>query len=69
VKRLYYSSITWAIRRIHEAKSRSDKSGIPLQDLIDQDRELRKKLLQQHKQQNQRREFINQWVVLGWAQV
>jgi len=58
MKRMNYSSITSAIRRIHEAKNRSDSSGIPVKELLEQDRELRKKLLQQREANKQRREFL-----------
>ena len=58
MKRMNYSSITSAIRRIHEAKRRSDDSGIPVRELLEQDRELRRKLLQEREQQKQRRDFL-----------
>ncbi|MDH3762101.1 MAG: FAD-dependent oxidoreductase [Gammaproteobacteria bacterium] len=58
MKRMNYSSITSAIRRIHEAKKRSDSSGIPVKELLEQDRELRKKLLQQREAKKQRRDFL-----------
>ncbi len=58
MKRMNYSSITSAIRRIHEAKRRSDSTGVPVKELLDQDRELRRKLLQDREQQKQRREFL-----------
>ncbi len=58
MKRMNYSSITSVIRRIHEAKKRSDVSGIPVQELLQQDRKFRRKLLQQREQQKQRRDFL-----------
>jgi len=58
MKRMNYSSITTAIRRIHEAKNRSDSSGIPVKELLEQDRELRRKLLQEREAKKQRREFL-----------
>ncbi|MCP4874038.1 MAG: hypothetical protein GY896_01010 [Gammaproteobacteria bacterium] len=42
MKRMNYSSITSAIRKNHQAKSKSDASGLPVAELLDQDRELRK---------------------------
>ena len=58
MKRMNYSSITSAIRRIHEAKRRSDSTGIPVKELLDQDRELRRKLLQEREARQQRRDFL-----------
>ena len=65
VKRLNYSSITSAIRRIHEAKKRSDETGIPVKELMDQDRELCKKLIQQREEHQQRRDFLKSVSGLG----
>jgi len=58
MKRMNYSSITSAIRRIHQAKSQSDASGVPIKELMDQDRELRKKLQLEREEKQQRREFL-----------
>ena len=58
MKRMNYSSITSAIRRIHAAKKRSDSSGIPVKELLEQDRELRRKLLLEREAQQQRRDFL-----------
>ena len=58
MKRLNYSSITAAIRRIHAAKAKSDSTGIPIGELLEQDRELRKKLLREREENKQRREFL-----------
>lgn len=58
MKRMNYSSITSAIRRIHQAKSQSDTSGVPIKELLDQDRELRNKLLHEREEKRQRREFL-----------
>ena len=58
MKRLNYSSITAAIRRIHAAKAKSDDSGIPAKELLEKDRELRKQLLRQREEKSQRREFL-----------
>lgn len=41
MKRLNYSTITSMIRRIHAAKQKSDATGVPIRELLDQDRELR----------------------------
>jgi monoamine oxidase len=67
MKRMNYSSITAAIRRIHEAKRRSDSTGIPVKELLDQDRELRRKLLQEREAKKQRRDFIKAAGGLGLA--
>ena len=58
MKNLNYSSITATIRRIHEAKRRSDETGIPVRELMDQDRELRKKLLTERIEREERRKFL-----------
>lgn len=58
MKRLNYSTITSTIRRIHEAKKKSDATGIPIRELLDQDRELRKQLLKKRQEQKQRRDFL-----------
>jgi len=58
MKRLNYSSITAAIRRIHAARAKSDDSGIPVKELLERDRELRKQLLRQREETRQRREFL-----------
>ncbi len=67
MKRMNYSSITSAIRRIHEAKRRSDATGIPVKELLDQDRELRRKLLREREAKRQRRDFIKAAGGLGLA--
>jgi monoamine oxidase len=58
MKRMNYSTITSAIRRIHQAKSQSDASGVPIRELLEQDRELRKKLLHEREANKQRRDFL-----------
>ena len=58
MKRMNYSSITAAIRRIHQAKTRSDASGVPIKELLEQDRQLRKKLQLEREEKRQRREFL-----------
>ena len=58
MKGMNYSSITAMLRRIHRAKSISDETGIPVRELMEQDRELRKKLLQERKVAKQRRDFL-----------
>jgi monoamine oxidase len=58
MKGMNYSSITAMLRRIHRAKSISDETGIPVRELIDRDRELRKKLLQEREVAKQRRDFL-----------
>ena len=58
MNRMNYSSITALLRRIHQAKARSDATGIPVRELMDQDRELRKKLLREREAGKQRRDFL-----------
>ena len=58
MKNLNYSSITSALRRIHRAKSISDETGIPVKELMQRDRELRKKLQQERETAKQRRDFL-----------
>ncbi len=58
MKSLNYSSITAALRRIHRAKAESDATGVPVKELLDQDRELRKRLHRERAEQRQRREFL-----------
>ncbi len=58
MKRMNYSSITAAIRRIHQATLGSEKSGIPVTELLDQDKDLRRKLQAQRLEDKQRREFM-----------
>ncbi|MCH8106419.1 MAG: hypothetical protein IIC58_13105, partial [Proteobacteria bacterium] len=55
MKRLNYSNITATIRRIHQATLRSKKTGIPIAELLDQDKELRLKLQAQRLEDKQRR--------------
>ncbi|MGD8351339.1 MAG: NAD(P)-binding protein, partial [Gammaproteobacteria bacterium] len=65
MKRLNYSTITSAIRRIHAAKKKSDATGIPIREVLDQDRELRKRLQQEREEKKQRREFLKTAAGLG----
>jgi monoamine oxidase len=58
MKRMNYSPITALLRRIHQAKAKSDATGIPVRELMDQDRELRKKLMREREEQKQRRDFL-----------
>ncbi len=58
MKSLNYSSITAALRRIHRAKAKSDATGIPVTELLEQDRELRRKLARERDEQRQRRDFL-----------
>ncbi len=53
-----YSSITATIRCIHQATLGSKNSGIPVTELLDQDKDLRRKLQAQRLEDKQRREFI-----------
>jgi monoamine oxidase len=65
MKRMNYSPITALLRRIHQAKAKSDTSGIPVRELMDQDRELRKKLMREREEQKQRRDFLRSAGGLG----
>ena len=58
MKRFNYSTITSTIRRIHSARRKSDETGIPIRELLDQDRELRNRQLKEREEQKQRREFL-----------
>ncbi|MCP4335881.1 MAG: hypothetical protein GY785_24815 [Gammaproteobacteria bacterium] len=58
MNRMNYSSITALLRRIHQAKAKSDATGIPVRELVDQDRELRKELLREHAAGKERRDFL-----------
>ncbi len=58
MKNLNYSSITAMLRRIHRAKAISDETGVPVRELLDRDRELRRKLQREREAQRQRRDFL-----------
>ncbi len=58
MKRMNYSPITALLRRIHQAKAKSDVTGIPVRELMDQDRQLRKKLMREREEQKHRRRFL-----------
>jgi len=65
MNRMNYSPITALLRRIHQAKAKSDATGIPVRELMDQDRELRKKLVHEREVQKQRRDFLRAAGVIG----
>lgn len=65
MKRMNYSSITAVLRRIHQATYNSRKSGVPVPELLDQDRELRLKLQAQRLEDKQRRDFMKTMGVIG----
>ena len=65
MKRLNYSSITSALRRIHEARRRSQATGVSTLEILEQDRELRKKLRADYEEQKQRREFLKKAAGFG----
>jgi len=58
MKGMNYSNITALLRRIHQATLRSEKSGIPISELLGQDKELRIKLQAQRLEDKQRRDFL-----------
>ncbi len=65
MKKLNYSNITATIRRIHQATLRSKKTGIPIAELLDQDKELRLKLQAQRLEDKQRRDFMKTVAGIG----
>jgi monoamine oxidase len=65
MKRMNYSSITAMLRRIHRAKSISDDTGIPVKELMERDRELRKQLQREREVTRQRRDFLKSAGGLG----
>ncbi len=58
MKNLNYSSITAMLRRIHRAKAIADETGVPVRELLDRDRELRRRLQREREAQRQRRDFL-----------
>ena len=68
MKGLNYSSITTAIRRIHQAKKKSDATGVPVKELMDQDQELRQKLFREREEKKQRRDFLKAAGAIGVAE-
>lgn len=58
MKHLNYSPLTALLRRIHRAKAQSDETGIPVKELMEQDRELRKRLQRERQLQKERRDFL-----------
>ena len=58
MKSLNYSPLTALLRRIHRAKAKSDETGIPVKELMDQDRELRKRLQRERRELEERRNFL-----------
>ena len=61
MKQMNYSPITAMLRRIHRAKAKSDATGIPVKELMEQDRALRKQLMQERESAKQRRDFLRAW--------
>ncbi len=58
MKSLNYSNITVVIRRIHQASIKSEKTGMPVDKVLAQDRELRQKINKQKLEDRQRRDFM-----------
>ena len=58
MKGLNYASLTATLRRIHAAKKQSDDTGIPVRELLERDRELRKQQLREREELRQRRDFL-----------
>ena len=67
MKHMNYSSITAMLRRIHRARAISDETGVPVKELMEQDRELRKKLQQEREVASQRRDFLRAAGGLGFG--
>ncbi|MCP4878125.1 MAG: FAD-dependent oxidoreductase, partial [Gammaproteobacteria bacterium] len=65
MKRMNYSSLTATIRRIHNATSQSKKTGIPVKEILDQDRELVRQLHNQRLENSERRKFLRSLGAIG----
>ena len=65
MKRMNYSPLTALLRRIHQAKAKSDITGIPARELLDRDRELRKQIQLQRREEQDRRNFLRNAAGVG----
>lgn len=67
MKRLNYSNLTAVLRRMHQATLRSEKTGVPVRELLDQDKQLRQEFQDKRSEDQQRRNFIKSLGGLGLA--
>jgi hypothetical protein len=58
IKGLNYSNLSSLLHRIHQASLDSEKTGIPVSKLFDQDKELHSNLRKRHIEDQQRGDFI-----------
>jgi monoamine oxidase len=58
MKGLNYSNLTAVLRRIHQASLKSEETGIPVDELLGQDRQLRQQLQHKRLEDKQRRDFM-----------
>ena len=65
MKRMNYSPLTAMLRRIHQATAKSETTGIPVRELLDRDRELRKQLQNQRREEEDRRKFLRNALGFG----
>jgi monoamine oxidase len=65
MKGMNYSSLTATLRRIHQATAKSKRTGIPVKELLDQDRELRRNLQIERVESIERRDFLKSMGVIG----
>jgi monoamine oxidase len=65
MKGMNYSSLTATLRRIHQATSKSKSTGIPVKELLDQDRELRRNIQIERVESIERRDFLKSMGVIG----
>ena len=67
MSRMPYSPVTKLLRRIHGAVQRSERTGTSPREILEQDRELRRRLAQEYSQRRSRREFLRQAGLAGAA--
>ena len=58
MRRMSYSKLTDLLRRIHDATERSVLTGQSAQEILEEDREFRKKLRQEHLSRKGRRSML-----------
>jgi monoamine oxidase len=67
MSRMPYSTITRLLRRIHGALQRSERTGVSPRELLEQDRELRRRLAGEYAERQARRAFLKQAGLAGAA--
>jgi len=67
MSRMPYSTITKLLRRIHGAVRQSERTGVSPQEVLEQDRELRRRLAQEYAERQARRAFLKQAGLAGAA--